>query len=104
MNKRLFNDIKTGINQMIAHQQGKIKLPTEVVLAIKPPKQYTAKDVKRIRANNFFSQFTFAKILNVSQQTICAWESGLRKPSGPVLRMLEAIDKGLYVPTDKLKN
>ena len=98
MDKKLFNDLTKGLQEIIAYKDGKLQLTSEIFEVIKPPKNYKAKDIKRIRAKERCSQYSFAKVLNISIKTVQAWESGQRKPSGIALRMLEIIDKGMYVP------
>lgn len=93
MNKRLFNQIKSGLEDVVAWQEGKLALPTEPIYIFTPPKAYKARDIKRIRNKENCSQYTFAKMLNVSIKTVQAWESGLRIPSGATLRLLEIIDQ-----------
>lgn len=64
----------------------------------KPPYDYKAQDIKRIREQNHYSQGIFAKILNVSLNTVQGWESGACVPSQAALRLLEIVDKGFYRP------
>ena len=93
MNKKLFEKIKTGLEEMVAHEQGKIKLKTKVVYVFPPPKTYKARDIKRIRSKEKCTQYSFANMLNVSIKTVQAWESGQRIPSGAALRLLEIVDQ-----------
>jgi putative transcriptional regulator len=65
-------------------------------LCLPPCPQYTAKDVRRIRAKSHASQGVFAAYLNVSKITVAAWEQGTKKPSGAALKLLEFVErKGL---------
>ena len=95
---RLFDDLKDGLNEMIAYKKGKITLRSEIIEIPEPPMEYKAKDVKRIRKKGDYSQSVFASILNVSVKTIQSWESGERVPSHAALRLLEIVDKGIYRP------
>ncbi len=95
---RLFDDLKEGFNEMIAHKKGKITLRSEIIEIPEPPMAYKAKDVKRIRKKGDYSQGVFASILNVSTKTVQSWESGERVPSHAALRLLEIVDKGIYRP------
>ena len=45
--------------------------------------------IRALREQLGFSQRTFAAALNVSQQTVSAWEQGVRAPDGPSRRLLE---------------
>lgn len=95
---KLFNELKEGIEEAIAHSKGKLRLRSELVEVPEPPAEYKAKDIKKIREKNKYSQGIFAKVLNVSIKTVQSWESGQRVPSHAALRLLEIIDKGIYHP------
>jgi putative transcriptional regulator len=57
---------------------------------------YTAEDVRRIRAATKASQAVFASFLNVGKLTVAAWEQGTKKPSGPAAKLLNLVEtKGL---------
>lgn len=95
---KLFKALKAGFEEAIAHDQGKIDLRTEFIELPTPPMQYKAKDIKRIRKKNNYSQSVFALVLNVSVKTVQSWEAGQRTPSQAALRLLEIVDKGIYHP------
>jgi putative transcriptional regulator len=95
---KFFDDIKAGLEEAIEFEKGKTTLRSRLVELPEPPKQYSANDVKRIRAKGNYSQSVFALILNVSVKTVRSWECGDRIPSHIALRLLEIIDKGVYRP------
>ena len=95
---KFYRDLKAGLEEYIAHKEGKIELRTTEIEIPEPPANYKAKDIKKIREKNRYSQSFFAKVLNVSVKTIRSWESGQRVPSRATLRLLEIVDKGLYQP------
>lgn len=103
MNK-LFEGLKAGLVEAIAHQQGKINLRTESIEIPEPPKTYKAKAIKSFREQNRYSQGVFAKVLNVSVKTIQSWESRKRAPSQAAARLLEIVDKGIYPPKGAKRN
>ncbi len=103
-NTKLFKALKKGFEKAIAHDQGKLDLRSEFVEIPKPPAHYKAKDIKRIREKNRYSQGVFAKVLNVSIKTVQSWESGQRAPSQATLRLLEIVDNGIYHPQIHKKN
>ena len=90
--------LKAGLEDAIAHDQGKLDLRSEIFEIPEPPAQYKAKDIKKIREKNRYSQGIFARVLNVSIKTVQSWESGQRMPNQAALRLLEIIDKGIYHP------
>ena len=95
---KLFKDLKKGLEDVIEYKKGKLTLSSESIQIPKPPKKYRAKDIKRIRKNEKYSQGFFARVLNVSIKTVQSWECGERVPSHVALRLLEIVDKGIYKP------
>ncbi|MBY0109520.1 MAG: helix-turn-helix domain-containing protein [Candidatus Babeliaceae bacterium] len=94
----LFKKLKAGLEDAIAHKQGKLNLRSETIVLPEPPVVYKPREIKRIRERNKYSQGVFAIVLNVSIKTVQSWESGVRVPSHAALRLLEIIDKGIYNP------
>jgi putative transcriptional regulator len=70
---------------------------------VKPPPQYGAGRIREIRDHMELSQPVFAAALNVSPDTIRAWEQGKREPDGPTLRLLEVAEQHPEVFLDKLR-
>jgi putative transcriptional regulator len=95
---KLFEGLKKGMEEIIAHKEGKITLKSEFIEIPEPPKEYSPKKIKNIRAKWNYSQGIFAKVLNVSLKTVQAWESGDRNPNHAALRLLEIVDMGIYQP------
>ena len=69
---------------MTIKEFNKIKYPA--------PKQYTKKDVIRIRKKLHVSQAVFAYLLNASESTIRKWEIGVKEPGGANCRLLQIIE------------
>src|SRR5580700_2342128 len=62
------------------------------------PAQMEPERIKRIRERQRVSQPVFARYLNTSESTIEKWESGVKKPSGMALKLLDIVEKhGLKV-------
>ena len=101
---KFFEDLKEGLEEAIEYEKGKKTLRSRLIEFPDPPAQYKPKDIKRIRARENYSQGVFAKVLNVSLNTVQAWESGDRNPNHAALRLLEIIDKGIYRPQIKRKS
>jgi len=89
---RAYESIARGLTEIEAHEKGKIKLRT-TVLMVTPTPQYDAKAVKRIRQSLKLPQRAFAKLCGVSDKTVEAWESGRNVPNGSARRLLELIEK-----------
>jgi putative transcriptional regulator len=67
-------------------------------LCLPPLRGYTATDIRRVRAKTKASQAVFAAALNVGPTTVAAREQGTQKPSGPVVKLLDLVErKGLGV-------
>lgn len=67
-------------------------------LCLPPIKEYTAKQIKRIRIQSHASQGVFAAYMNTSKSTIQKWEQGTKKPNGPSLKLLNLVaEKGLEI-------
>jgi putative transcriptional regulator len=95
---KLFKELKKGLEDILAHQNGKITLKSELFDIPEPPQEYGPRKIKKIRIKLNYSQGIFAKVLNVSLKTVQAWESGDRNPNHAALRLLEIIDQGIYHP------
>ena len=98
MSSKFFKDLKESLEEVLAHRQGKLDLYSEYIEIPEPPVEYKAKDIKKIREKNRYSQSMFALVLNVSKKTVQSWESGKRSPTHSALRLLEIVDKGIYNP------
>ena len=95
---KFFEQIKEGLEEALAHKEGKITLRSEIFEIPEPPIAYTASCIRKIRGKGNYSQSIFAKVLNVSIKTVQSWETGERVPSHAALRLLEIVDKGIYRP------
>jgi len=62
------------------------------------PAQMEPRRIKRIRESQRVSQPVFARYLNTSESTVEKWESGVKRPSGMALKLLDIVEKhGLKV-------
>ncbi len=97
---KMFDLLKEGLEEAIAYEKGlsknarvkKIRIDTAEVP--KHPKEYRASDIKKLRTKLNCSQNMLAAYLNVSLNTVQAWEHGSRRPNHATLRLLEIVDKG----------
>lgn len=60
---------------------------------IAEPPRYSAARIRRLRRTMGLSQAVFADTLNVSRETVRAWEQGRREPGGATLRLLEVAER-----------
>ena len=97
---RMFDLLKEGLEEAIAYEKGlsknvRVKKKRIGVDEVpEQPREYQASDIKNLRKKLNCSQGLLAAYLNVSLNTIQAWEQGLRKPNHAALRLLEIMDKG----------
>ena len=85
----VFEQIKAGLEDSIAHSRGELSLKTTELPA--PPPRPAPKQIAALRKRFRMSQAVFAATLNVSKRTVQSWEQGLREPSDAALRMLQVI-------------
>ena len=92
--KTVYNSIKKGLEEAIAHKKGKLK--AKVVrrkVNVAPLPHYKANDIKKLREKLNLSQRTFGEVIGVSTKSIESWESGKSEPNGAAQRMLSIINK-----------
>lgn len=64
---------------------------------------YRGRQIRRIRGDLRLSQPVFASLLNVSPETVKAWEQGKRVPEGAAVRLLEVAEDYPGVLLHKLR-
>lgn len=70
-------------------EPGRVTRYTMADAEVEPPPHYDAAQIRDIRDQLELSQPVFAAALNVSPETIRAWEQGKREPDGATRRLLE---------------
>lgn len=91
---KLGQELLEGMQELVAHQQGKITLRETKIEALSAPPEMSANDVTKIRSKNLhMSQGAFAKLLGVSVRVVQSWEQGSKKPSGAARRLLQVAAK-----------
>jgi putative transcriptional regulator len=90
---KMFELLKEGLEDALEYHRGNVKLRTKLIIIPDTPKKYKSEDIKNLRNKLKFSQSTLATWLNVSLNTVQAWEQGTRNPSHAVLRLLDIFDK-----------
>jgi DNA-binding transcriptional regulator YiaG len=90
-NMSVFEQVKTGLQQSLAHGRGELTLKT-TTLPMPPPPASRAKVIE-LRKTLKMSQSVFAAALNVSTKLVQSWEQGLRKPDRGELRLIQILIK-----------
>lgn len=77
----------------VLHNMGKIDESTLKEYEITVPKVKSLKpiEIKRIRERIKLSQPVFARLLNISSETVKKWEQGERHPTGSSLKLLNLV-------------
>jgi putative transcriptional regulator len=82
---KAFDSIKQGLQEAIAHNQGK-----DVAVRSHKP---AAIDVAQLRHSLGLTQMEFAAKFCISLGTLRHWERGDRSPHGPALALLHVVAK-----------
>lgn len=87
-----------GMKQAIAYERGDLpgvrtKTVTARHVSAAPPPRYTSRRIAKLRRDLSLSQPVLAMALNVSPQTVKAWEQGAREPDGAATRLLQLIER-----------
>jgi len=56
-------------------------------------KEYSAAAIVQLRRKYHLNQLTFAGHLNISPGTLRQWETGVTKPQGPALKLLNLLER-----------
>lgn len=96
----VFESIVAGLEEAIEDAQSKEKKLNRRIVTIIPVKEYTAKEVKKIRQSTGLSQKLFASYMGVSIKTVEAWESGKNRPSGAASRILHMMEMDPELTTE----
>lgn len=86
-----FDQIKSGLEEGVAHARGEMNLRTTTLPA--PPPSMAPASVVELRRRLGMSQRVFAAYLNVSPKLVQTWEQGTRVPRGGALRLLELLNQ-----------
>ena len=63
------------------------------VACLSVPAALEPKRIKQIRESQNVSQPVFARYLNTSESTVEKWETGVKRPSGMALKLLDIVQK-----------
>lgn len=89
MEKDLFDDLTTSLQEAIEIKQGKRKAARTTT--------YPEPNAKSIRKKLDLSRENFASLIGVSKRTVEKWEQGVARPSGAARSLLIIADKNPQV-------
>jgi putative transcriptional regulator len=90
-NLSVFEQIKMGLEQALAHGRGELTLKTTTLPL--PPRPIARTKLIALRKKLGMSQSIFAAALNASTKLVQSWEQGIRKPDRGDLRLIEILSK-----------
>ncbi|MDC9590749.1 NadS family protein [Xenorhabdus sp. XENO-10] len=97
MEKELFAELLSGVNEMVEIENGKIQPKLEHV------HRHAIPNVKSIRESIGMGRQEFADMIGASFWSLKSWEQKRRIPSGMALKMLCLIEKNPSI-VDTLKS
>ena len=74
-----------------ARPEDRFIVRTVRLLDVRPPRPYSATDIKGLRQRLDVSQAVFADLVGVSPAVVGGWERGTRQPAPIACRLLDAI-------------
>jgi putative transcriptional regulator len=89
---KIFADLKQSLHEALAYEQGK-KSELRTTELPPPPKPLSPSQIRAIRQSFHVSQAVFARIINVSPNTVESWEQGIRHPREATLKLLTIAHK-----------
>ena len=89
---RIFPQLKEALEGTIAFEQGR-RPGLRVTQIPPPPRDLRPKEIRAIRRLLGMSQAQFARLINVSSNTVESWEQGARRPREATLKLLAIAKK-----------
>lgn len=89
---RIFPQLKEALAGAIAFEQGRTE-GLRVTQIPPPPKELRPREIRAIRRALGMSQAQFARLINVSSNTVESWEQGVRRPREATLKLLTIAKK-----------
>jgi len=87
MEKRLFERLVQGLEEMVAIEKGEVEVSSHRIHVHKIP------NTKAIRTQHHLKQAEFALLLGVSTNLVQSWEIGRRVPNGAARKLLAIIEQ-----------
>lgn len=97
--KTVGQQIVAALGEAVAFERGELSAPVHRVrvtarrATIAPAPSYTRERIANLREQLRLSQPVFAMALNVSADTVKAWEQGKRAPDGAAARLLQMAEE-----------
>ena len=85
--RKMFDDLRQALGDALAYERGQ-KIDLRVTDIPAPAKMIRPAEIRAIRRSMNASQVKFARLLNVSANTVESWEQGARRPRQAALKLL----------------
>jgi putative transcriptional regulator len=85
--RKMFDDLRQALGDALAYERGQ-KIDLRVTDIPAPAKMIRPSEIRAIRRSMNASQVKFARLLNVSANTVESWEQGARRPRQAALKLL----------------
>jgi putative transcriptional regulator len=90
--RKLFGELRTALQDALQYERGQ-KIDLRVTAIPSPAKSMPPRRIRKIRVSLHASQTQFARLLNVSPNTVESWEQGVRRPRQAALKLLMIADR-----------
>ena len=85
--RKVFDELKLALSDALRYERGE-KVDLRVTEIPAPAKRISPAEIRRIRLSLNASQARFARLINVSPNTVESWEQGVRQPRHAALKLL----------------
>lgn len=85
--RKMFDDLRHALGDALTYERGQ-KIDLRLTEIPAPAKMIRPAEIRAIRRSMNASQIKFAKLLNVSANTVESWEQGARRPRQAALKLL----------------
>jgi len=93
---KLYEDIKKGLEEAIAFEQGDPDIVAGTVvhkMKVHPVPDFSPKEIKEIRLKSAMTQSVFAACIGVTKKAVESWEGGRSHPDGAARRTLSLMSR-----------
>lgn len=90
--RKLLGELRTALQDALQYERGQ-KIDLRVTAIPGPAKSIPPSRIRKIRVSLRASQAQFARLLNVSPNTVESWEQGVRRPRQAALKLLMIADR-----------
>ncbi len=92
----LYEDIRKGLEEAIAFEQGDPKVKANTVvrkMKVTPVPDYSPLEIREIRLRSDMTQSIFAACIGVTKKAVESWEGGRSHPDGAARRTISLMNK-----------